>query len=27
VCWLDDNALAAIRSLPVLGPRIFGDLI
>jgi integrase len=27
VCWLDDNALAAIRELPVLGPRIFGDLI
>ena len=27
VCWLDDNALEAIRRLPVLGPRIFGDLI
>ena len=27
VCWLDDNALAAIRQLPILGPRIFGDLI
>lgn len=27
VVWLDDNALAAIRELPILGPRIFGDLI
>jgi len=27
VCWLDDHALAAVRELPVLGPRIFGDLI
>jgi integrase len=27
VCWLDDLAMAAIRELPVLGPRIFGDLI
>lgn len=27
VVYLDTNALAAIRKLPVLGPRIFGDLI
>lgn len=27
VCWLDDNAVRAIAQLPVLGPRIFGDLI
>lgn len=27
VPYLDDNAIAAIRQLPVRGPRIFGDLI
>lgn len=27
VCYLDDQALAAIAQLPRLGPRIFGDLV
>lgn len=27
VCYLDANAVEAMKALPVLGPRIFGDLI